>query len=172
MVPEQAAKVAEHYFNEISFESPTTRKVLAAVPDEKADYKPDPKARTGFELAKHIAATEIWFLDGIAKGEFDYADELKVAAEVRTPSEVTAFYDAQLGPALERVKALRPEQLAKNIQFYGFDLPAVSYLGFLLSHTIHHRGQLSVYLRPMGSKVPSIYGGSADEPFEAAAAAQ
>jgi uncharacterized damage-inducible protein DinB len=49
-------------------------------------------------------------------------------------------------------------------------MPAVTYLGFMNSHSIHHRGQLSVYLRPMGAKVPSIYGGSADEPFQAASA--
>jgi uncharacterized damage-inducible protein DinB len=52
-----------------------------------------------------------------------------------------------------------------------FNLPAVLYLGFLNNHTIHHRGELSTYLRPMGSKVPSIYGGSYDEPFQAPAAA-
>ena len=47
-----------------------------------------------------------------------------------------------------------------------FNFPAVAYLNFMLSHTIHHRGQLAAWLRPMGGKVPSIYGGSADEPFE------
>jgi uncharacterized damage-inducible protein DinB len=47
-----------------------------------------------------------------------------------------------------------------------FNLPAVMYLQFMLNHSIHHRGQLSSYLRPMGAKVPSIYGGSFDEPME------
>ena len=60
---------------------------------------------------------------------------------------------------------------AKNIDFFGvFNFPAVMYLTFLNNHMIHHRGQLSTYLRAMGGKVPSIYGGSADEPFQAAAA--
>jgi len=58
---------------------------------------------------------------------------------------------------------LTDEQLLKFVDFRGyFNLRAVMYLGFVLHHTIHHRGQLSVYLRPMGAKVPSIYGESYD----------
>jgi uncharacterized damage-inducible protein DinB len=68
---------------------------------------------------------------------------------------------------LAQAKTLTGEQLAKEIKFYMFNLPAVSYLNFAQVHSIHHRGQLSVYLRPMGAKVPSIYGGSADEPITA-----
>jgi uncharacterized damage-inducible protein DinB len=52
-----------------------------------------------------------------------------------------------------------------------FNLPAVAYLGFLNNHSIHHRGQLAAYLRPMGSKVPNIYGGSFDEPMQMPAGA-
>jgi uncharacterized damage-inducible protein DinB len=60
--------------------------------------------------------------------------------------------------------------LVKQVKFYVFDYPLLVYVQFMLSHTIHHRGQLSVYLRPMGAKVPSIYGGSADEPMTMAEA--
>jgi uncharacterized damage-inducible protein DinB len=60
------------------------------------------------------------------------------------------------------------DELAKIVDFYGmFQLPAAAYLNFANVHCIHHRGQLSAYLRPMGGKVPSIYGGSADEPMNA-----
>jgi len=59
-----------------------------------------------------------------------------------------------------------PEQLANPVDFAGvFKMPAVFYLGFVNNHCVHHRGQLAGFLRPMGSKVPSIYGGSADEPW-------
>jgi uncharacterized damage-inducible protein DinB len=65
---------------------------------------------------------------------------------------------------------LSAEQLLTPIEFAGvFHLPAAFYLAFLNNHSIHHRGELATYLRPMGSKVPSIYGGSYDEPFQAAA---
>jgi uncharacterized damage-inducible protein DinB len=61
---------------------------------------------------------------------------------------------------------MTPEQLLTPVEFFGvFNLPAALYLGFLNNHSIHHRGELATYLRPMGSKVPSIYGGSYDEPF-------
>jgi uncharacterized damage-inducible protein DinB len=68
--------------------------------------------------------------------------------------------------AVDRIRALKAEQLATPIDFFGaFNLPAAFYLGFLNNHSIHHRGQLAVYLRPMGAKCPSIYGGSYDEPW-------
>ena len=61
---------------------------------------------------------------------------------------------------------MTPQQLATPVNFLGlFNFPAYVYLGLVNNHSIHHRGQLSTYLRPMGSKVPSIYGGSADEPM-------
>jgi hypothetical protein len=60
-------------------------------------------------------------------------------------------------------------QAATPVQFFMFNFPAVFYLGFLNNHSIHHRGELATYLRPMGSKVPSIYGGSFDEPMTTAA---
>ena len=59
----------------------------------------------------------------------------------------------------DRVRALSAAQLLTPIEFFGvFNLPAAFYLGFLNNHSIHHRGELATYLRPMGSKVPSIYG--------------
>ena len=64
---------------------------------------------------------------------------------------------------IARAKGLSGEQLTKIIDFRGiFKLPAVMFLNIGLNHSIHHRGQLSTYLRPMGSKVPSIYGESYD----------
>jgi uncharacterized damage-inducible protein DinB len=59
------------------------------------------------------------------------------------------------------------DELAKNISFFGMmEMPAVSFLGMANNHSVHHRGQLAAYLRAMGSKVPAIYGGSADEPMQ------
>ena len=74
--------------------------------------------------------------------------------------------------ATARVRGLSPEQLTRPIEFFGvFNFPAAMYLAFLNNHSIHHRGELATYLRPMGSKCPSIYGGSYDEPFEPASQA-
>ena len=83
-----------------------------------------------------------------------------------------SWYDQNVARATARVRALTPEQLLTPVDFLGaFNFPAVFYLAFLNNHSIHHRGALATYLRPMGAKVPSIYGGSADEPFQMPATA-
>lgn len=67
---------------------------------------------------------------------------------------------------MSKIEACKRDDLVKEINFAVFTLPAISYIGLMLSHSVHHRGQLSTYLRPMGSKIPRIYGGSADEPID------
>ncbi len=166
MTPEQAKGMAEFFISVIEMETPTNRKIIAAVPEDKKDYRPHVDSRSALELARHIPGTDIWFLDAVANGEFAMPDP---AAEesITTVADALKVYDEQLGPALEKVKALSGEQLAKEVSMMGvFNMPAVNYLSFLIRHTVHHRGQLSAYLRPMGAKVPAIYGGSFDEPMQ------
>ena len=82
----------------------------------------------------------------------------------KTVAELVDLYDQNFKRAADRIRSITPEQLATPINFIGaFDLPAVTYLAFFNNHRVHHRGQLSVYLRPMGSKCPAIYGASFDE---------
>jgi uncharacterized damage-inducible protein DinB len=143
-------------------ESATTRKVIAAVPDEKSSYRPDPNARTAQELAWHIAASEAHFLESIANLKFEKGPTEKP----KTIAEVLAYYDEHVPAGIARVEALTGEQLLTPMPFAVFNMPAAFYLVFLNNHSIHHRAQLATYLRPMGSKVPAIYGGSFDEPFK------
>lgn len=107
------------------------------------------------------------FLNTIISGEFSGPPAEAMA--LKTPDQVVAFYD-QLPGLLDKAAALPAEHWNKIITFYTFNLPAYVLLTIDLKHTIHHRGQLSAYLRPMGGKVPAIYGGSADEPVMASAA--
>ena len=170
MTPEFAVGLKALMLDGIQREAECTKKVIAAVPDAKSNYRPDPNARTAKELAWHIANTDIQFLDGIA--------DLKFTMETpenkpETSAEVAKWYDENIRRGVARVQAMTAEQLMTPIDFYGvFNLPAVMYLGFLNNHSIHHRGELATYLRPMGSKVPSIYGGSYDEPFQMPASAE
>jgi uncharacterized damage-inducible protein DinB len=141
----------------------TTKKVIAAVPDEKSSYKPDPCARTAYELAWHVANTDAQFLDGIADLQFAMGSPENKPTNI---PELVAWYDENMKRGIARIEAMSAEQLLTPVNFFGvFNLPAVFYLGFLNNHSIHHRGELATYLRPMGSKVPSIYGGSYDNPF-------
>jgi uncharacterized damage-inducible protein DinB len=141
----------------------TTKRVIAAVPDAQSTYKHDPNGRTAWELAWHLANTDVQFLDGIADLNLSMPQPDDKPTDI---AGLVAWYDAHTKRSLARVEALTAEQLLTPVGFFGvFNMPVVFYLGFLNNHSIHHRGELSTYLRPMGSKVPAIYGGSYDEPF-------
>lgn len=164
MTPEFARGYCAMTLDGIMREAEITKKVIAAVPDAASSYKPDPNARTAKELAWHIANSDVQFLDGIADLKFNMETP---DHKPGTSAEVVAWYDERMKRGAARVAAMTPEQLMTPVNFFNvFNLPAVLYLGFLNNHSIHHRGELATYLRPMGSKVPSIYGGSYDEPFQ------
>jgi uncharacterized damage-inducible protein DinB len=140
-----------------------TKKVLAAIPDAKSDFRPDPNARTAWELAWHLANTDIQFLNGIADLTFKMENPADKPKDI---ADLVAWYDRNFKAAAARIAELSGEQLLTPVNFMGlFNFPVVFYLSFLNNHSIHHRGELATYLRPMGSKVPAIYGGSFDEPF-------
>jgi uncharacterized damage-inducible protein DinB len=162
--PEFALGYRAAMLDSVAREAVCTKKVIAAIPDDKSDYKPDPQARSAKELAWHLANSDVQFLDGIADLKFNMeAPDHKP----QTSAEVAAWYDENIKRGVARVQEMTAEQLLTPVNFFGvFELPAVFYLGFLNNHSIHHRGALATYLRPMGAKVPSIYGGSYDEPFQ------
>ena len=165
MTPESATALRDAMTATMRNESNTTKKVLAAVPEDKLDYQHDPKGQTAGKLAWHIVESDVGFLTAVADLDFS---KLSGGPEApKTIKEMLDWYDERIGPALDRVDSMTPEQLVTKIQLApGLNLPAVNYLTFNLVHAVHHRGQLSTYLRPMGSKVPSIYGPSADEEWK------
>jgi uncharacterized damage-inducible protein DinB len=163
MTPEFALGYRQLMLDGVARELEITKKVLAAIPDDKSGFRPDPKARTAWELAWHLANTDVQFLTGIADLNFKMQSPEQ---NPKTVSELVAWYDSNFKSASARVAALSAEQLLTPVNFMGaFNFPSVLYLGFLNNHSIHHRGELATYLRPMGSKVPAIYGGSFDEPL-------
>jgi uncharacterized damage-inducible protein DinB len=162
--PEYAVGMRESILQGLERELEVTKKVIAAIPEDKKDYRPDPKARAAWDLAWHLAASDVQMTDEVADLEFTMEPRFK--EEPKTVAALVDWYDANFKRAIGRVRAMTPEQLCTPVDFYGaFNLPVVLYLPFVNNHSIHHRGQLSTYLRPMGSKVPGIYGGSADEPW-------
>lgn len=162
MTPENASFLLHDvYLPALKNESRITRTVLQAVPDACADYRPDPISKSAFELAKHIATADVRFWETVLTGEFTAA--ALIPDSVRTPAEVVAWYDLRSAATLEALSKASPAQLTKSVDFRGlFQRPAVTFLMMGLHHTIHHRGQLSSYLRCMGAKVPAIYGESYD----------
>jgi len=166
---EQAKMFLEFFVPGLENEIATTKKVIKNVPNDRMTYRPDPKSMSAHELAWHIASTEVWFLDAIIKGKFDMSSE-QAAPAPSTVEGILNYYDTNIAALLPKLKAMNGEDLAKVVSVFGMQFPNVIYVNLLINHSIHHRGQLSAYLRPMGAKVPSIYGGSADEPFQMEAA--
>lgn len=151
----------------IEQERSTTQRVIANIPNDKRDYKPHPNSRSAWDLGCHLATSDVWFLNGIAAQNFDWTGD--PAPPAKTVAELCQWYEQEHKKAADKVRALTPEQLAKQVPFFGMlNMPAALYLQFAQDHAVHHRGQLSTYLRPMGAKVPDIYGGSFDEPFKGA----
>lgn len=174
--PEQATFLLSGVFlPALKNEQGLTKRVIEAIPTEataeKGDYRPDPRAKSALELAWHIVSAEHRFHNAVASGEFNLTP-MPRPENLRNSADITKWYAESFEKDLERLTKLSGEQLNKIVDFRGlFQLPAVVFLQVGLNHTIHHRGQLSTYLRPMGGKVPAIYGESYDS-AEARKAAQ
>ena len=162
MQPNQSTFLLETvYLPALLNEHRITSSVYEAIPQDKADYRPDAVSRSAMDLAWHTVSVEIGFMNSVIAGEF--GPGLARPETVTTPAELVSWYREQFSGHVAKLSTLSDDHLAKNMDFHGmFQMPAVMFLGFLLHHSIHHRGQLSMYLRPMGAKVPSMYGESYD----------
>ena len=163
MNAEQAAAVVQLLTATIEAEGKATHKVLAAVPTGNRNYKPDPKSRSAWELAVHLAMADVWFADSILAGKFEWTGEPPTPPEMTDPAAVATWRDTHMADRLAKLRAMTPEQMLRNVEFFGMNAPACTWLASMNNHSIHHRGQLAAYLRAAGSKVPAIYGMSADE---------
>ena len=140
-------------------ESQTTSKVLARIPDGST-YKPDPKSRTAQEIAWQIVCEETMLIDALESGKASWSPPTTPASM----QDVLAAYNERAAQIAERLKALTAERWAGQLDFFGKSRPAAPMAWSFLFDIVHHRGQITTYLRPMGSTVPQVYGPSADEP--------
>ncbi len=140
-------------------ESDTTRKVLARIP-EGSDYRPDPKSRTAREIGWQIVCEEKIIIEALERGRLEPAPPPLPA----TMKEVLDAYERQSAGMESRWQAIPAERWDGTVDFFGRQRPAARMAWSFLFDIVHHRGQITTYLRPMGSTVPQIYGPSADEP--------
>lgn len=160
---DQALAMLQFHLPFLKREHETTKKVLSAIPEDKAGYRPDPIAKTAFDLAAHIAGAENMFLSGVGSSVFDFSLSTRPES-VKTVADVVRWYSEGFEKNYERLSKASGESLAQTIDFMGMmQTSSVFFLTLAIAHSAHHRGQLSVYLRPMGAKVPSIYGESYDD---------
>lgn len=157
---------------EFDHEMTTTRTVLERLPDEKFDWKPHDKSMAMGGLASHIANIPTWAVNTVTQNELDLAPggvPVPPLEPVKTRAELLQRFDDNVAKAREAIVGASDETwFGKWSLLMGgnavMTLPRIAVLrGFVLSHLIHHRGQLSVYMRLNDIPVPSIYGPSADE---------
>jgi uncharacterized damage-inducible protein DinB len=151
---------------ELHIEAKTTRKMLERVPPDSLAWRPHEKSRTLGEIAAHIANLPGLFIATLNRDEFD-RHEYKTAVE--TISDILEIFDKNVAGALEVLKTLSDERLLSSWRYkYGeqviFEMPRLVVIRTTaLNHLIHHRGQLSVYLRLLNVPLPPVYGPTADE---------
>ena len=140
-------------------ESKTTRNVIARIP-EGSDYRPDPKSRTAKEIAWQIVCEEKMIIDALETGQAEWAPPPMPP----TMKDVLDAYEKQSTAIAARWEALPADRWNGTLEFFGSQRPASPMAWSFLFDIVHHRGQITTYLRPMGSTVPQIYGPSGDEP--------
>ena len=160
--PDQALFLRESAIRAFKSEQPLTQRVIEAIPLDKGDYRPDDIGKTALELAWHIAGAEHRFTEAVINGVFDFTNSGR-PAELKTSADIARWYAETSQKDIAQLATMPVDGLLKIVDFRGlFQLPAVTFLQLAMNHVIHHRGQLSMYLRPMGAKVPAIYGESYD----------
>ena len=154
---------------EFAHEAAVTRRVLERVPEEHFGWKPHEKSMTLGHLATHVAEIPGWVNLIIEQDEVDFDAENYEPPLADGPAELLKMYDANVQTVSDTLKGLTDDRLMAMWRFkmggqVRIEMPRVGVIrGFLLNHTYHHRGQLTVYLRLLGVPVPSVYGPSADE---------
>ena len=151
---------------ELQIEAETTRKMLERVPQDALAWKPHEKSRTLGEIAAHIANLPGLFIATLNQDEFDRYD-YKVVTD--TVADILDTFDRNISNALEVLKTQSNERLLAPWRYkYGeqviFEMPRLVVIRTTaLNHLIHHRGQLTVYLRLLDVPLPPVYGPTADE---------
>jgi len=156
----------EQFLGAAEREFATTMRVLKAFPPGKADLKPQTKCRSAKDLAWTFVTEQ-----NAGEQALDGAIEFgKMPAAPATLQDVIATYERSHKAFVERVKGTPEAELNKTVKFFVApkqmgDVRKLDVLWFMLMDQVHHRGQMSVYLRMVDAKVPSIYGPSGDEPW-------
>lgn len=151
----------------LEYEFQTTRRVLKAYPADKLDMKPAEKSRTARDLL-WIFCLEQGLTDMAVKGKIDFGGPMP--SPPQSQDEIIGTYEKRFKESLEKIKQMSDEDFNSVIAFPAgpgkmANVRKADVLWVTLMDMVHHRGQLSVYIRLAGGKVPSIYGPSGDEPW-------
>jgi len=140
-------------------ETKTTGTVISRIP-EGSNYRPDPKSRTAKDIAWQIVCEEKMIIEAVETGKVEW----NPAPAPATMTEVLDVYEKQSMDIVRRWNVLPADHWNGSLDFLGSERPASPMAWSFLFDIVHHRGQITTYLRAMGSTVPQIYGPSGDEP--------
>jgi uncharacterized damage-inducible protein DinB len=170
--------ISQSLLPELDHEASTTRKLLERVPADKFGWKPHEKSMAMGRLATHIAEMIGWISTTITTEKLDFAPpggQPMVAYEPKSTADLVAYFDKNVAEAKAALPNATDQALMENWSLLSggnvlFTMPRIACIrGMVMNHIIHHRGQLSVYLRLNNIPVPAMYGPSADENSFAAA---
>jgi uncharacterized damage-inducible protein DinB len=153
----------EFFKSRVQAEAKGFQKVFDALPPERMEYRPHPNSPTAAEVVRTLSAELAACVDAIDRGQVEWNP-----APPTSPQDMRARWDRaqdDLAARLERLDDAgwtRPVTMSSGGKAYP-PMPLGAFLWFLLFDAIHHRGQLTAYIRPMGGKVPGVYGRSGDE---------
>lgn len=161
--------ISEALLGEMEYEAATTRKLLERIPTDKFDWKPHEKSMGMAQLASHVAEMFGWTPMTLNQPELDFSKFDYKPFVPATTEDLLEFFDKNVAEATDALKSTSDEVFfepwtMRNGEEIYFTMPkAATMRSFVMNHIVHHRGQLSVYLRLNDIPVPSIYGPSADE---------
>ena len=165
--PEFCTQLRDYYVQGFEKEHQTTVNIVAAMPDDGLSYRPHADIMEFANLARHIAGTGAFFVKMIREGQASMDPPPEPGPLPTKTSVLVEEVRGLFAQTLSDYKGLTTEQLSKPIDFFGMGaIPGVCYLGWDHGHLVHHRGQLGMYLRVAGHKVPSVYGPTLDVSFE------
>lgn len=163
--------IAESILPEFDHETGTTRALMERVPEDKAAWKPHPRSMSLGQLAMHIANLPRWTFYTLERTEFDTnpLDGVRPTGPAYESATILLqTYDANVSEARALIARTTDGQFMVQWTLKSggksmFSMPRVAVLrSFVLNHAVHHRGQLSVYLRLLDVPIPNIYGPTAD----------
>lgn len=157
----------QQFLDVFTRESATTRRVLSAIPESQAEFRPHPSSKTAREVAAIFSLGQGWMAAALTNN-WQWPPAFPPAPPPL--AETIANFEATNQAVLQALANVPEARLFDTVTFFTGprqmgEIPVIELMWFMLMDSIHHRGQLSVYLRAMGAKVPSIYGPSADEPW-------
>lgn len=161
--------IRQGMIKEIEYEGSQTKRILERIPIDKFNWKLHEKSREIGQLAIHVAQIPAWTSRALTSSEFDMATMIRQIPEIKTANDLVKISENNIQKAIEDLQKTSDEEMMVMWTFRRgeqviFTLPRAAVIrSMAMNHLIHHRGQLSVYLRLLNIPVPGMYGPSADE---------